>query len=82
MLFLRLEVKLNTMLSISRCYRGGQNSKGTSYVDKWWDIKLNKALCIHHHLGKMARFADEVLNVFLEYCKPEIDCLICNKKKK
>lgn len=29
--FLRLEVKLNTMLSISRCYRGEQNSKGISY---------------------------------------------------
>lgn len=30
LLFLRLEVKLNAMLSISRCYKVGQNRKGTS----------------------------------------------------
>lgn len=40
---------------------------------------LNKALCTRHPLGKMAGFADEVLNVFLEHCKPEIDCHIGGK---
>jgi len=41
---------------------------------------LNKALCICYPLGKMAGFADEVLNVFLEHCKPEISSLYKNKK--
>lgn len=41
---------------------------------------LNKASCTRHPLGKMAGFADEVLNVFLEHCKPEIDCLMGRKK--
>lgn len=45
-----------------------------------WDLKLNKALCTCHHLGKMDGFAHEVLNVFLEQCKSEIDCFISKKK--
>lgn len=34
------EMKYENEISVSRCYRGGQNSEGTSFVGTWWDLNL------------------------------------------